>query len=105
MPAKKSRTKSREIRAWFLWSLKTIQRLPDPGLLNLTKALETLHWCLAARWRIVEQQNIFRILAMQLSRSVRSRYENPGISVNFQGGGPWIAMAHGDPWTFMDIHR
>ena len=44
--------RSREIRAWILWSLKTIQGSQIQGLVNLTKGLETLHWCLAARWRI-----------------------------------------------------
>ena len=52
IPAKKSCRKFREIRAWILWSLKTIQGSQIPGLVNLTKGLETLHWCLAARWRI-----------------------------------------------------
>ena len=33
-----------------------LKQFKDPqilGLLNLTKGLETLHWCLAARWRII----------------------------------------------------
>ena len=53
IPAKKSRGPSKEIRAWILWSLKTIQRSQIQGLANLTQGLETLHWCLAARWRIL----------------------------------------------------
>ena len=31
---------------------ETIQRSQIQGLANLTQGLETLHWCLAARWRI-----------------------------------------------------
>ena len=65
IPAKKSCDgfrRSREIRAWVLWSLKTIQRSQIQGLANLTKALETLHWCLAARWRIVQQPTKIGIL-------------------------------------------
>ena len=44
--------RSQEIWEWILWSLKTIQGSQIQGLVNLTKGLETLHWCLAARWRI-----------------------------------------------------
>ena len=50
-PCKKVTREIREFREWILWSLKTIQGSQIPGLVNLTKGLETLHWCLAARWR------------------------------------------------------
>ena len=64
MPAKKSRDGSREIPGNPGLDPMVPQNNPKtpqiPGLLNLTKALETLHWCLAARWRITSSYPAFR---------------------------------------------
>ena len=82
IPAKKSRRPSREIWAWVLWSLKTIQRSQIQGLANLTQGLETLHWCLAARWRISGKfiiflssspQNYFQICILISTKTKRTK--------------------------------
>ena len=39
--------------------LKQFNDSQIPGLLNLIKALERIHWCLAARWRINKELMYF----------------------------------------------
>ena len=63
--------------------LKQFKDSQIPGLLNLTKALETLHWCLAARWRILQMStapiynhNFFLLFSKNLKRYKEKEREN-----------------------------
>ena len=58
IPAKKSCAKFSKSGPGSCGPWKQFKDSQIPGLLNLTKALETLHWCLAARWRIRATRNL-----------------------------------------------